>query len=584
MEAPERASSTDTAARRRLGAGRSGQVFEETLPDGRSLACKVFLPDRASSLVNLALTGAVNPYRWNADAVECAVLRRRILAPLVKYWFKGALRLPETHGARWDEEHRAFELRAERVLGRHTQLQHSLGDGDEDEVSDLVGGFMRPLQKHLAESGFDGLLWQAGKGNPVAAANYMRDLSSAPARWVWIDAESGVPALVPMAFWTLATTYLPLCAKHRCWLFDDVDCARLAGYLEGKGGALRAQLGHEGYRELCALAVELEAAQSRWRALKRHQRGVRAQLAAGKLTAEDAPRYLGSSLRWNGHLLLRAVTSMPRRVKGLAAAAWSRVSLRGSLRGLASYGRFFLLRSRRQRWANHHVRRRVLDWRKRGMLTPESAAAVKTSMASDEAAEYVADFGVHLAIKPVVKVLTWGALPLLALSGAADHWMLVGLLAFSGALGRTAYTAGRVLQAALRGRRAPWLALGVGALPVVGNAAFPIQLLAATRDRDARVARFLVHDILSGIGRRLPIWGGADTLLEHGFNRVALMLCAGGFTAKVTPLQAASIGAPMESRRPEGCEAKGALERAPSLMPAEVTPERLKAREQTPRA
>ena len=140
-EAPHQSSQSGPARRRRLGAGRSGQVFEEILPDGRSLACKVFLPDRASSLVNLVLTGAVNPYRWNAHAVECAVLRRRILAPLVELWFQGALRLPETHGSRWDGDHRAFELRAERVQGRHTQLQHSLRGGDADEVvADRNGG------------------------------------------------------------------------------------------------------------------------------------------------------------------------------------------------------------------------------------------------------------------------------------------------------------------------------------------------------------------------------------------------------------------------------------------------------------
>ena len=583
-EAPHQSSQSGPARRRRLGAGRSGQVFEEILPDGRSLACKVFLPDRASSLVNLVLTGAVNPYRWNAHAVECAVLRRRILAPLVELWFQGALRLPETHGSRWDGDHRAFELRAERVQGRHTQLQHSLGGGDADEVRDLVRGFMLPLQKHLAESGFDGLLWQAGKGNPVAAANYMRDLSSGPARWVWIDAESGVPALVPMAFWTLGTTYLPLCVKHRCWLFDDVDSAQLQGYLERKCDALTEQLGEEGYRALRAHATELGVAQGRWRALKRQERGVQSHLAAGKLTAEEAARYMRSALLWNGHLLSRAAASLPRRAKALAAAAWSQVSLLGSLRGLSSYGRFFLSRSRRQRWASHHVRRRILDWRKRGMLSPESAAAVKASMASDEAAEYVADFGVHLAIKPAVKVLTWGALPLLALSGAADHWMLVGLIATSGALGRTAYTAGRVLQAILAGRQAPWIALGMGALPVVGNAAFPTQLLAATRGGDGRVARFLVHDILSGVGRRLPIWGGADTLLEHAFNRVALALCAGGSAAKITRLQAVRVDSAAKRAQADGCEPGDALERAPSLQPSEAAPERPEARRETPRA
>lgn len=554
--------SNEVETRRRLGAGRSGQVFEEVTPDGRSLACKVFLPDGASSLVNQLLTGAVNPYRWDRNAVECAVLRRRILAPLVQVWFGGQLRLPETEGSRWVPEHAAFELRAERVQGRHTQLRHGLGDGDADEVSELVGRFMRPLQHYLAESGFDGLLWQAGKGNPVAAANYMRDLSAGKARWVWIDAESGVPALFPMAAWTLVTTYLPLCVKHRRWLFDDVDVARLQRYIERNAPELEVELGSAAVEALRADARALENAQWQWRVLRRHERGIESHLAMGKLSADEARGYRARPLRWTAHLLTRLAASLPRRAAATVHSIWSRVDLAKGMRALAAYGAFFASRSRRRRWASHHVRRRVVDWRRRGMLSAEAAAAVRGSMTSDVASEYVADFGVHLAIKPAVKVVTWLALPVLALSGFADHWTLVGLLAFSGAIGRTTYTGARALQAVFTGRPAPWVALGVGVLPVVGNAAFPVQLLAATRGQRGLVARFLVHDILSGIGRRLPIWGGADTLVEHAFNDMAGWLCSGGRRVEVRPLNVARAEVEMDG------PGRGVLEEAPSLAPS----------------
>jgi hypothetical protein len=552
-----------TESRRRLGAGRSGQVFEEVTADGRSLACKVFLPDGASSLVNQLLTGAVNPYRWNRHAVDCAVLRRRILAPLVQCWFGGELRLPETEGSRWDAEHRAFELRAERVKGRHTQLRHSLGGGDTDEVSELVRRIMRPLQHYLAESGFDGLLWQAGKGNPVAAANYMRDLSRGAARWVWIDAESGVPALFPMAAWTLATTYLPLSVKHRRWLFDDVDVARLRRYVERNAAELRAAVGTAALEALRSDISALENSQWEWRSLGRHQRGVESHLVTGKLSSDAAATFRGRPLRWAAHLARRAAWSVLRRTGSRCRAAWARVSGSWSLRALESYAAFFASSSRRRRWAGHHVRRRILDWRRRGMLSPETAGAVRASMDSDVASEYLADFGVHLAIKPAVKVLTWLSLPILALGGLADHWTLVGLLAFSGALGRTLYTGGRTLQAALGRRPCPWVALGIGVLPVIGNAAFPIQLLAATRGQRGLVARFLVHDILSGLGRRLPIWGGADTLAEHTLNDLAGWLCGGGVRASVRPLR----GAPSPlAHVGSKVAAPEALDRAPSLV------------------
>ena len=148
-------------------------------------------------------------------------------------------------------------------------------------------------------------------------------------------------------------------------------------------------------------------------------------------------------------------------------------------------------------------------------------------------------------------------------AAVADHWTLVGLLAFSGALGRTLYTGGRTLQAALGRRPCPWVALGIGVLPVIGNAAFPIQLLAATRGQRGLVARFLVHDIISGLGRRLPIWGGADTLAEHTLNDLAGWLCGGGVRASVRPLR----GAPSPlAHVGSKVAAPEALDRAPSLV------------------
>ena len=86
-----------------------------------------------------------------------------------------------------------------------------------------------------------------------------------------------------------------------------------------------------------------------------------------------------------------------------------------------------------------------------------------------------------------------------------------------GAIGRTIYTCFRCVQR----RSIPWVALCVGALPMIGNAAYGVQLLADSSRREGFGARFLVRDIISGIGRRFPIWGGRDTLLEHWANAAA---------------------------------------------------------------
>ncbi|MCH7863163.1 MAG: hypothetical protein IH998_16205 [Proteobacteria bacterium] len=68
---------------------------------------------------------------------------------------------------------------------------------------------MPNLRTHLERAGFDGLLWQAGIGNPVALNNFLYERAdqtqhadperSDEGRWVWIDLESGVPALFPIS-------------------------------------------------------------------------------------------------------------------------------------------------------------------------------------------------------------------------------------------------------------------------------------------------------------------------------------------------------------------------------------------------
>ncbi len=510
--------------RRRLGAGRSGQVFEEVTADGRRLACKVFVPDRASSIVNTVLTGAVNPYRWDKHAVACAVLRRRILEPLVRWWFDDRVRLPATDGARWFPDRLAFELRAELIEGRHAMLRHPLAGEAKHEVDDLVTEVLRPLQGHLEASGFDGLLWQAGRGNPVAAANFMRDLSGEGARWVWIDAESGVPALFPLNPWHLVSTYLPLSDKHGRWLFDDVDVPKLRRYIDHNAAALATRLGPHGLNQLEKDIDALDASQNRWRALPRHRRSVASYQATGKITREQARHYIDKPVRWIARLAGRAITRTPVKVLGAVKRVLPRLAPRHVVAGLAAYGRFFVSQKIRSRWANNYVRRRVLDWRGRGMLDRAGARDVRASMLGNDAAEYIADFGVHLAIKPAVKLLVWGLVPVLALTGVLASWWAVTFIAFGGAIGRTLYTLGRTVQSLGRGRRAPWVALLAGMAPVVGNAAYPLQLLVATRGGNGLVAQFLVHDILSGVGRRLPIWGGKDTLLEHRFNALARLV------------------------------------------------------------
>ena len=57
--------------------------------------------------------------------------------------------------------------------------------------------------------------------------------------------------------------------------------------------------------------------------------------------------------------------------------------------------------------------------------------------------------------------------------------------------------------------------LKVGAFPVLGNLAYPSQIVVSGVGDRIGVARFLLHDWCAALGRAIPFWGGRDTAPEH---------------------------------------------------------------------
>ena len=76
-----------------LGSGRSGVVFKSEDARGRITARKVFDSDALTRAVQYLFLGAPNPYAWSEHAIQSAMLRRRILAPLVRHWLGDLLRV-----------------------------------------------------------------------------------------------------------------------------------------------------------------------------------------------------------------------------------------------------------------------------------------------------------------------------------------------------------------------------------------------------------------------------------------------------------------------------------------------------------
>ncbi len=540
--------STTLAPLHLLGRGRSALVWAQRDLLGREVARKVFLPDLASRLVFYVLEGAKNPYAWCEDAVGAALERRALLARLVPLWFGDRLRLPRTDGARWNEEARAFELVMERIRGRHAPLAGPFARTGPDAAAELAGEILPRLQRHLREAGFEGLLWQAGYGNPVAWANFLLEERRPEERprhgpsWVWIDLESGVPALFAADPCVEVGFYLRRAGERRRPLFDDVDIARLRRYLGQERGRIESTLGPGASEQLLVHVARLEERQSRWHALGRLERGVRSAWMAGHITREEAQHFLGRPGAWGRHMagvaLRRAASALARAVAGLARAVvglrWGRL-LRGA-------GRLFSSQRYRSLLGRRFASRRVRAWTERRFLTSEQAAELRLGMSHTETAAYVTDCVMHLMLKPFAKVLQYVIGPLLLLAGVTSAASTVALVVGGGALVRTLYTLGRLVQATLRGRPRPWVALGVGALPYVGNLAYPLQLVASgVSDKDP-LARFLLHDAVTSVARRVPIWGGPDTGLEHWASRAAGRFTRRGATS--VPMSGAGTATP----------------------------------------
>ncbi len=516
----------------KLGQGRAAEVFLTRDHRGRPAVRKVFGGDGASKLVLYLLTGAGNAYSWCEAAIRTAFARRRILEHLVRFWFGDTLRLPRTNGWRWSSDHRAYELECELIEGSHAPLRGPAGpagpagpgEGPEaDPVRELVRDVMKPLQRHLEASGFDGLLWQAGRGNPVAASNFMLERPAAGAnrrRWAWIDLESGVPALFALNPLATASFYLPKSLHHRSWLFDDVDVPKLRDYLLRSRRDLESALGSEALHDVWRQVDELERWQHHWKSMPRHRRSISQELARGRITAHQAEHYRRRPVRWQVRLaasaLVRCVTRAPDLVRRMLA--WLRRVNPSRL--VARSWRFSTSQRYRERLARAFVAARLRHWAGRGFLAPRELASLRRQIGREETSAYLTDFVVHLMIKAPIKAAQWLLIPPAVALGWLDMAAAAFLMVAGGFIGRTAYTCCRAIQAFLRGQRRPWVALGSGLLPVIGNAAYPAQLLYGSTERTGELARFILYDTLAAAGRSVPIWGGADSLTEHACARL----------------------------------------------------------------
>jgi len=345
--------------------------------------------------------------------------------------------------------------------------------------------------------------------------------------------ESGVPALFPANPIEFFRFYLPRSIFYRRPLFDDVNVPKLRHYIDQHKNELKHVLGADSWEVLCYETKQLAHYQQQWRSMTRLERGIQARLQRGEINNELAMWYQERPIQWYGRELIRGVLAVADRIR-MWVAGWLNVA---TLQRLARGATKFILSVQfRADLARQYVALRIEKWNRQGQLNRLEFDYLIRELNGSEASVYITDFGVHMAIKPIVKAITWFALPFLYGIGAINETILAAGVVAGGGMGRTIYTAARLIDTIVRGVPKPWIAFFAGMVPVIGNASFPLQLVYESRDKGSSVAKFILYDVFTRLGEAIPVWGGEGTLSEHRLNHVGDF-----FISKRSPLYGDSV-------------------------------------------
>ncbi len=512
-----------------IGNGRSAKVYF-SYNGKEAIASKTFTGEPVSKFILFVLTGSANPYTWCEEAIQAAMIRRRILAHLCHVWFGNQLRLPKTFTYRWNADENAYEIDAEFISGCHAPLLNPLNDYPHDYIGELRSQIMNPLQEKLIDSGFDGLVWQAGKGNPVAASNFMLlRKKEGPHQWVWIDLESGLPALFAMNPFATLGYYLPKCIKHRDWLFDHVDTHRLAAYLKENKEALLKDSSPESYQQLLDDCQALGIAQAAWMGKKRYQKSLEYALSQDKITPDQKQYYDSRPFQWFFKSLWIFLLSFSRTFRQKITKVIDRIRNFDYAKMFRRGYRYFM--DSRYRWGviRWFLKREINKWHKRKSLTTAERSTLLNELSNDDISAYLTDFSIHVGLKPFVKTFTYIIVPLLTAAGWIGLGMAAILMLWTGPLVRTVYTLLRIANSLVQNRKhVPLLALLIGAFPVIGNLAYPIEFAYHSTGNRNLLAKHIAYTFTTKIGAKIPIWGGVDSEIEHFFNRLCHRLLSFG--------------------------------------------------------
>lgn len=219
--------------------------------------------------------------------------------------------------------------------------------------------------------------------------------------------------------------------------------------------------------------------------MPRHRRGIAYELSQQRITAAQAEHYATRPVRWYARTL--ATWTARGAARCLALARRGLRWLAGlDLKRLAAAAWLFCVSQRfRAHLARRFVGSRLRAWRARRFLDRAEVRRLGAQLRRSDESSYLTDFAVHLMIKPPIKFLQWFVVPLALAVGAIDAVPAAILLVAGGMIGRTLYTTGRLVQAAGRGQRLPWIAWASACCRPWATPPIPLSSSTAARPRPA---------------------------------------------------------------------------------------------------
>jgi hypothetical protein len=509
-----------------LGKGRSAKVYRLAGKAG-PVARKIFTGSRTANLIHTLFYGAPLDYQWCEPAIKAAFYRRKVLGHLLFYWFENTLGIADTLDWGIDPADQAYYLDTTYVDGHPATICTPFRCDEDREFIELQNKILPKLQQHLIEAGLIGTVWQAGKGQPCGFPNFLRTNTAGDLKWRWIDAESGVPAIASYHLPSLLGFYIPRAIKRGRILFDDLDIDEFRSYLKTHEGELRKKLGPSDYTNLISVAERLVSAHEEWQKQNRISRSQGYFLFKGRICADEYGYYSKHPFRWYFWLVMFFLkTTLPKYCRTFVEELPRFLRTINPWRWLRFFFKMFFINSFRIEVSNNFTSKGIRIWQNMGRIDQQQAEELQKALDTEQSNQYLADFGIHLAIKPLGYLFRLTLIPFLWQQGLLSAELAAILFLFCGMILRTSYSLMRCLESILQLKPPPLLALFFSPLPSVGTLAFPAQMIYSAR-AGHRLSQFIIYDSLSKTAEHIPIWGGRDTLWDHRLNRLAHWIIIG---------------------------------------------------------